>query len=265
MGRKELEAEVLNELSKMEQEAPEAEQVEAPVEVEQQEGSESDKDLETSSSSNQDVDKDDGVKTKKSGLQSRINELTRKAKEAQEKAEAEAKLRQELEQKLESMSRTEDSDEPIEIEPSHKAYLTEMMKEVVQDVLKEQESRTKELEAKKQQEQIISTFQEKVLADYGKHYDEGTNTFDDVAANEIIELSELVTSNPSFFMPKIEKFGARRVYKTYILDEINTPAPKKEVFQSPSSMSKPSAKPLDVNLSNRDYSKALVQEVLKEL
>ena len=76
-------------------------------------------------SQSQDVGKkSDGInKEKKSGVQARIDKLTRSVKEAQERAE---KLEAELiaEREAKSVRKEADSDEEIELEPSHANFLS---------------------------------------------------------------------------------------------------------------------------------------------
>lgn len=264
MGRKEIEAEVLNELSRMEESVLEAKE---PDVVEQIEESEENAEAPgENTSQSQDVGKkSDGInKEKKSGVQARIDKLTRSVKEAQERAE---KLEAELiaEREAKSVRKEADSDEEIELEPSHANFLSKKIREEAEKILAERDKRAKEEAMKHKQEEMIENFKTTVMKDYGNSFDTETQSFSDDAAEQILSLTELISTNPSFYMPKLEQFGAKRLYKRFIADEDDVVVQKKQMPQTISSQSKPIAKPIDVKLSSKKYLDEINRQILEEL
>ena len=117
----------------------------------------------------------------------------------------------------------------------------------------------------KQQQELIENFKVTVMKDYANSFDAQTQSFNDEANEQILSLTELVSSNPSFYMPKLEKFGAKGVYKRYISDEEDVVVQKRQMPPTITSQSKPLAKPIDTKLSNRKYLDAIQREILEEL
>lgn len=264
--RKEIEAEVLSELSNVEQANTEAEsQPKVVEEVEKsEEGIESKDNLENNSSSSQDVDKkDDG--SNKSGYQKRIDALTRQNKEKAEALEAEKQARLNLEARLNAIeSKSAEPTEDLNLDEPSKAYITNLVKDIVKDVIVEQEVKQKEQEIKAKQDSMINIFQTKVLEDYASHYNKEYDAYDDVATEQVTALFERVNSDPNYWIPKIQELGAKKTYK-FLKGEFEQPVPKKEVFKSPASNSKVEVKPIATTKSNKEFLEEAIRQAIEEL
>lgn len=262
MGQSTIQSEVLAELAKMEKE-PVSNQENSPEEVEKVEEV---KENQEDSSSNQDVDvKDDGATSKKqSGFQKRIDQLNRKAKEAEERAENEAKLRLELEERLKKLESNDNEEDEVELDEAGRKTISRLAKEQVEAILAERDRLEQERSVKKSQEEFVNSFQQKVIKDYSKNFDADMQAYDDVATEEITSLFNKVTKDPEYWLEKINKYGAKSTYDRFIKEDFNE-TPKKVFPVSPKADNVVVKKNIDMNLSSKEYAEEAARQALEQL
>lgn len=259
-SRQELQSEVLAELAKMETEEVPS-QTEPSEEIEKKEEGEPTEEVKVDSSSSQDVEKkDDGANSKNKGLLKRVNTLTRRAKEAEEREAKKDAIIAELEA---SKVKPVDTQKP-ELDEEGMEIISRIAEEKVKAILEKQKQKQEELSVKNKQDEMISMFQEKVMEDYSTNYDPDIDGYDEKSSNEIVTLFNKLTLDPEYWQDKIVKDGAKSTYKKYISGE-SVEQPKKPFPKTPTSNTVVEKKAINTKLTSKAFAEEAVRQALEEI
>ena len=216
-----------------------------------------------------DVSEDAGEhKEKKTAYQKRLDKLTRQKKEAEERAFAEAKARQELEEKLAKYENSSESDGKVNLDKESQELLNGYIEKKAKEILEQHEKSLSEKKAMESQQNLAKTYEEIVLKDYADAFDEESGAFDDDAINEIYEISDRFQKDPEFWLDVLKKHGAKKVYKMFIKGEVHTinVNDKKERVQTPTSSSISSTSSvIDKGLRSKSYAREATLQAIKQL
>jgi len=162
---------------------------------------------------------------KKSGLQKRLDKLTRDKHELLERAElAEKKLADEKKVKESST----DSDEELPLDEPSKKYLERVVKGLLDSQLKERENLDNQNRVANEKQEFNKQFEGKLLEAFSGEFDEDTGYFSETAISKMNKLHEQFETNPKFWLDAMENYGVDKTYTLATLGEISPKVEKKK-------------------------------------